>query len=556
MVFLLGLAEWEGQSLHRKLCTGVFPSSSLVRGSLRKSFAVNAYENIIRTKPQFLFCFRYYLVIISYVFAVAVYTNSYNFEYVGVVMGGHTVGSWLCICAPHVAVALGLFESFHQFFVAVITFVAYFFMLMVGALIREQLVCIYRGQTQYEKKKGVTKYNQGWRKNLRELLGDRWVLVFFWPWTKSAPGSGIEHVKVEWILMCRQVILNRYLPELPFANKRTRVAPSDVYFMFQTNRNKATVLTPLWREYGRNAAPKMRQCLQDVLVQKQNKDSSENSIQDNVFHGTAKRVKRNMATRAHPNKNLCHNMKYVILVCHDFDVVTKAFVHPNSYRFSYPTASVRLSQHIPHGTHAFKHVGNKHYCVSKLPPVSQTFLSGTWNIARSTAYIDKHNPQTLTDVPNASGVKRPKSNGMFTKFWDLGHSVTLLFLQSICGHEQGCTLLPFSTQSHSTDGTNTASTWSADHDKHQNDMTRTKLPHTQLSSFDDAIRSYSEDFVVKGNCKICTKLISALYHKLVTNSKPWKFWRIKKHRNLPQIFWAKSDKFINMVYISQCTALN
>ena len=134
-------------------------------------------------------------MIIVYVLIVAVYTNIYNFEFVGEVMGGHTIGTWLCIAAPHVAVVLGQFESVHQFFVAFITFVAYFFMVLVGFLLKEQIQYISRGQTKYEYKKKIMIYNQGWRQNVKEVLGDRWILVFLWPWTISRPGDGIHFRK-------------------------------------------------------------------------------------------------------------------------------------------------------------------------------------------------------------------------------------------------------------------------------------------------------------------------------------------------------------------------
>ena len=134
-------------------------------------------------------------MMIVYVLIVAVYTNIYNFEFVGAVMGGHTIGTWLCIVAPHVALVLGQFESFQQFFVALITFVGYFFMFLVGFLLKEQIHFISKGQTKYESKKNITTYNQGWRKNVTEVLGDRWLLVFLWPWTKSSPGNGIYYLK-------------------------------------------------------------------------------------------------------------------------------------------------------------------------------------------------------------------------------------------------------------------------------------------------------------------------------------------------------------------------
>ena len=142
------------------------------------------------------FC-RYYLVTIFYVFIVATYTNIYNFEFVGEVMGGHTVGTWICIAMPHVAIVLGRFNSLLQAFVAVLTFIGYFFMILVGFLIYEQIKFISHGQTKYEHKKDIKSYDQGWRKNFTELLGNRWFLVFLSPWVESKVGNGINFTKVE-----------------------------------------------------------------------------------------------------------------------------------------------------------------------------------------------------------------------------------------------------------------------------------------------------------------------------------------------------------------------
>lgn len=135
-------------------------------------------------------------------------------------MGGHTVGSWFCIIAPHVAVVLGLFESFRQFFVALITFVGYFFMFLVGYLLKEQIQFVSQGQTKYENKKDIRIYNQGWRRNVSEILGPKWFLVFFWPWTVSKPGDGIHFSKSEWIQ------LQIHMPV------DLRVCPRDFYMLY------------------------------------------------------------------------------------------------------------------------------------------------------------------------------------------------------------------------------------------------------------------------------------------------------------------------------------
>ena len=128
---------------------------------------------------------RHYLVIIVWVLVCAIYGNIYNVDFVGHHMGGHSVGTWLCILTPHVAAVLGQF-SLLQFFIAVMTFCNVFFNILVFILLQEQLTCILTGQTKFERKKRLPRvYARGTWNNLLEVLGYRWYAIWFVPGIKS-----------------------------------------------------------------------------------------------------------------------------------------------------------------------------------------------------------------------------------------------------------------------------------------------------------------------------------------------------------------------------------
>ncbi len=123
---------------------------------------------------------RQYMIILIWVLVTAIYGNIFDFQYIGYEMGGHSIITWLCIFTPHVAVVLGAF-TLKQFFIAFMTFCAYFFMVLVCVLLREQIIQIKTGQTKYERKYNIRTYDRGTWNNIKEVLGRNWYLIWFIP---------------------------------------------------------------------------------------------------------------------------------------------------------------------------------------------------------------------------------------------------------------------------------------------------------------------------------------------------------------------------------------
>lgn len=123
---------------------------------------------------------RYYFALIISVWIGAVYSTIFNYEFAGNQLGGYTAATVFSIMAPHIVLILGWLTPY-QFLVTFLTFLGYFFMLLSTALIVEQVVQIAHGQTKYERKKGIHKYDQGMFRNFREVLGNNWYLVWLLP---------------------------------------------------------------------------------------------------------------------------------------------------------------------------------------------------------------------------------------------------------------------------------------------------------------------------------------------------------------------------------------
>lgn len=138
---------------------------------------------------------RYYVCMLTNLWLAALYANLFHLDFLGHVMGGLGLGTWLCVLIPHVAGITG-FLTLQQFFVAVISFVALLCLFMFSWLLGIQIVQLRHGQTKYEKKKGYVVYDLGFVGNARDVLGSRWYVAWLLPWIPSPlPGDGITFVK-------------------------------------------------------------------------------------------------------------------------------------------------------------------------------------------------------------------------------------------------------------------------------------------------------------------------------------------------------------------------
>ena len=124
---------------------------------------------------------RYYIVVITYVCFAAAYGHILNFRFVGDTMGGYSLGTWFCIAAPHVGFVTGYLTP-SQCFVATMTMLTYLFGFLTLWLLQIQVVQIWKGQTKYERKKGIRCYDRGLWNNIQDVLGDQWYLIWLCPW--------------------------------------------------------------------------------------------------------------------------------------------------------------------------------------------------------------------------------------------------------------------------------------------------------------------------------------------------------------------------------------
>ena len=140
---------------------------------------------------------RYYLVMITYCWIVAIYANIFNWEFVSKQLGGFSFGTWFCILMPHVCFTFG-YLTVYQLFISAITSVGSVLLLMFSYLLYAQIMQIFQGQTQFERKMDIRKYNLGVSDNFLEITGSKGFLVWLSPWCSSElPGDGISFREVK-----------------------------------------------------------------------------------------------------------------------------------------------------------------------------------------------------------------------------------------------------------------------------------------------------------------------------------------------------------------------
>lgn len=134
---------------------------------------------------------RYYLSLLLYVFAAATYANLFHRQFVVERLWHLGWALPICFLAPHVGAVLG-FLTLYEFLVTVMTFLAFFCLVMFLWLLKIQIRQLLTGQLQYEHKKGIKNYNCGFLGNLTAVMGQQWYAAWVWPWIPSPlPGNGI-----------------------------------------------------------------------------------------------------------------------------------------------------------------------------------------------------------------------------------------------------------------------------------------------------------------------------------------------------------------------------
>ena len=135
---------------------------------------------------------RYFFVLCVHMVAASLYCNIYNWSFVHHVKGHVTIVHLVSYLIPHVTFLFG-YETPYTFFVTAISMLGFLLAVLFFCLLCVQIMQLFNGQTMYERKKGVFYYNQGFKANLRDIVGYRMFLTVLCPLVPSRlPGDGIH----------------------------------------------------------------------------------------------------------------------------------------------------------------------------------------------------------------------------------------------------------------------------------------------------------------------------------------------------------------------------
>ncbi|KAF0302566.1 putative palmitoyltransferase ZDHHC24 [Amphibalanus amphitrite] len=127
---------------------------------------------------------RYFICGILAVFVGSLYGIIYEWDMVLEAAGGYSLWLPLQLSAPHLLWPFGLLDGW-GLLVCVHNMLGLSVLVNAGLLVYLQLSALRRGQTQFERKRGITLYDRGLRQNLRNVLGERWLVALFWPFADS-----------------------------------------------------------------------------------------------------------------------------------------------------------------------------------------------------------------------------------------------------------------------------------------------------------------------------------------------------------------------------------
>lgn len=135
--------------------------------------------------------YRFYIMMVVYLWIGAVYANVYHFQYVDSVAGGFKIASFFTMFMPFVMLIFG-YASGYQFYVLFLAGISIFSLCLFTGLLIFQVRLISKGQVTYERKRGKLEYNLGLIENIKDVLGTRWYIAWISPIIPSPlPGDGV-----------------------------------------------------------------------------------------------------------------------------------------------------------------------------------------------------------------------------------------------------------------------------------------------------------------------------------------------------------------------------
>lgn len=135
--------------------------------------------------------YRYYIMMVVFLWIGAVYANIYHFEFVLNIAGGFKMATFFTMFMPFIMLICG-YATGYQFYVLFIAGVSVFSLLLFTGLLYLQIRIITKGQTTYERKRSVREYDLGFIENIKDILGKRWYIAWISPFIPSPlPGDGV-----------------------------------------------------------------------------------------------------------------------------------------------------------------------------------------------------------------------------------------------------------------------------------------------------------------------------------------------------------------------------
>ena len=138
---------------------------------------------------------RYFVMMCLYLWIGCVYAFTFNMEYYGEILGEFEVYLLAKLFFPMLAWTLG-FATGYQLFILIVCGVTCMAMFLFTCLLCFQIYFISRGQTQFECRKKVREYNNGFAENWLLVLGKSWHLTFLSAFFQSdLPGDGTSFIR-------------------------------------------------------------------------------------------------------------------------------------------------------------------------------------------------------------------------------------------------------------------------------------------------------------------------------------------------------------------------
>lgn len=125
---------------------------------------------------------RYFLMFIMYLFISTVYASYYNIYFVWRFIEINSLLTILKIIFPLAMVFVELTIVQFYLFLCIIIAIAGIF---TGVLLYYHTNLMLRGMITYENNHKITMYDCGYKNNVKEVLGERWYLVWICPFIKS-----------------------------------------------------------------------------------------------------------------------------------------------------------------------------------------------------------------------------------------------------------------------------------------------------------------------------------------------------------------------------------